>query len=43
MKSLLLPTALAPHPGTPEELAALMRKDHERFGKLIRQLNIRAE
>jgi tripartite-type tricarboxylate transporter receptor subunit TctC len=43
MKSLLLPTALSPHPGTPEELATLMRKDHERFGKLIKQLNIRAE
>lgn len=43
MKPLLLPTALAPHPGTPEELAELMRKDHERYGKLIKQLNIRAE
>ena len=43
LKPHLLQTALSPNPGTPEELAELMRKDHERYGKLIRQLNIRAE
>jgi len=35
--------ALTPHAGTPEELGALLRKDHERYGKLVRQLNLRTE
>ncbi len=43
LKSLLLKTALAPNPGTPEELDALLRKDHERYGKLVRQLNLRLD
>jgi tripartite-type tricarboxylate transporter receptor subunit TctC len=40
---LLLKTALAPNPGTPAELDALLRKDHERYGKLARQLNLRMD
>jgi tripartite-type tricarboxylate transporter receptor subunit TctC len=43
LKALLLKTALAPNPGTPEELDALLRKDHERYGKLVRQLNLRMD
>jgi tripartite-type tricarboxylate transporter receptor subunit TctC len=43
LKPLLLKTALAPNPGTPEELDALLRKDHERYGKLVRQLNLRMD
>ncbi|TMJ66453.1 MAG: hypothetical protein E6G91_19725 [Alphaproteobacteria bacterium] len=43
LKALLLKAALAPNPGTPEELDALLRKDHERYGKLVRQLNLRMD
>ena len=43
LKPLLLKAALAPNPGTPEELDALLRKDHERYGKLVRQLNLRMD
>jgi tripartite-type tricarboxylate transporter receptor subunit TctC len=43
LRPLLLKAALSPHPGTPEELAALLQKDYERYGKLVRQLNIRTE
>src|SRR5262245_54797149 len=43
LKSLLLKTALAPNPGTPEELNALLRKDHERYGNLVRKLNLRMD
>jgi tripartite-type tricarboxylate transporter receptor subunit TctC len=40
---LLLKTALAPNPGTPEELDALLRTDFERYGKLARLLNLRMD
>lgn len=43
MQQRLFPLALSPNPGTPDELAALLRKDHERLGKLVRQLNLRTE
>jgi tripartite-type tricarboxylate transporter receptor subunit TctC len=43
MKPLLTKVALSPYPGTPDELAALTKKDYERFGRIIRQLNIKAE
>ena len=43
LRPLLLKAALAPNPGTPEELAALLQKDYERYGKLVRELNIRTE
>ena len=33
----------SPNPGTPEELGALLRKDFERYGKLVRQLNLRMD
>jgi tripartite-type tricarboxylate transporter receptor subunit TctC len=43
MKLQLSKVALSPYAGTPEELAAVTRKDYERFGAIIRKLNIRAE
>jgi tripartite-type tricarboxylate transporter receptor subunit TctC len=43
LKPLLAKSALSPSPSTPEELAALTAKDHDRFGKIIRELNIKAE
>jgi tripartite-type tricarboxylate transporter receptor subunit TctC len=43
LRERLLGVALTPHAGTPEELGALLRKDYERYGKLVRQLNLRAE
>jgi tripartite-type tricarboxylate transporter receptor subunit TctC len=39
----LLASGLVPHPGKPEELSDLMRKDYDRYGKLVRQLNLRIE
>ena len=43
LRELLLGSALAPYPGTPEELSVLMRKDYERYSKLVRQLNLHIE
>ncbi len=43
MQQRLFPLALTPNPGTPDELAALLRKDHARLGKLVKQLNLRTE
>lgn len=43
LRAVLFKTALAPNPGTPEELDALLRKDHERYGKLVRKLNLRMD
>ena len=43
VKSLLFKVAATPNPGTPEEMTALMRKDYDRFGALIKKLNIKAE
>ena len=40
VKRLLFNSALTPHPGTPAELSVLLRKDYERYGKLVRQLNL---
>jgi tripartite-type tricarboxylate transporter receptor subunit TctC len=34
---------LEPFATTPEEFAALIRRDHERYGKLIREVGIRAD
>jgi tripartite-type tricarboxylate transporter receptor subunit TctC len=39
----LLKLALRPRAGTPEQLAALLRKDYDRYGKLIRDLKIRLD
>ena len=41
LRRLLLNSGLASHPGTPEALSALMRKDYERYGNLVHQLNLR--
>ena len=35
--------SLRPKAGTPEDLAAILRKDHQRFGKLARDLNLRMD
>ena len=43
IRERLFGVALTPHAGTPEELEALLRKDFERYGKLVRQLNLRTE
>ena len=43
MQQRLFPLALTPNPGTPDELAALLHKDHARMGKLVKQLNLRTE
>ena len=43
LRPLLLKTALTPNPGTPEELDALLRKDFERYGTLVRKLNLRLD
>lgn len=43
LKALLFKVATTPNPGTPSEMAALMRKDFDRYGALIRKLNLKAE
>jgi tripartite-type tricarboxylate transporter receptor subunit TctC len=43
LRPLLLYSGLAPYPGTPEELFVLMRTDYDRYGRLIRQMNLRRE
>jgi tripartite-type tricarboxylate transporter receptor subunit TctC len=43
MKLQLSRVALSPYVGTPEDLAALTKKDYERFGAIIQKLNIKAE
>jgi tripartite-type tricarboxylate transporter receptor subunit TctC len=43
LKPLLAKAAIAPVAGTPAELAALLKKDYDRFGALIQKLNIKAE
>jgi tripartite-type tricarboxylate transporter receptor subunit TctC len=43
MKPFLLRFALRPNAGTPEEMATLLRNDYDRYGKLIKQINMKAE
>jgi tripartite-type tricarboxylate transporter receptor subunit TctC len=43
LRDVLFNVAMAPHPGTPDELAALVRSDYERYGKLIREFNISSQ
>ena len=43
LEPLLRRVALAPNGGGPKELAEATKKDHERYGALIRRLNIKAE
>ena len=42
-KAQLARVSLRPKAGSPEDLAAILRKDHERFGKLARDLKLRLE
>jgi tripartite-type tricarboxylate transporter receptor subunit TctC len=43
LRQHLFNIAMTPHPGTPEELAALLRSDYERYEKIIRQFNISSQ
>ena len=43
LQAHLVKLALRPHAGTPEQLAALVRKDYDRYGKLAKQLNLRLD
>jgi tripartite-type tricarboxylate transporter receptor subunit TctC len=40
MRAHLLKLAIRPYPGTPEQLSAAMRRDYDRYGKLIRDFKI---
>jgi len=43
MNPFLLKFALRANPGTPDEMAKLLRADYDRYGKLVAQLNMKAE
>lgn len=43
LKAFFVKFALSPYPGTPAELAAVLRKDYDRFGKLISDLKLRMD
>ena len=43
MTTLLRKLALTPTAGPPEALAEQLKKDHERFGRIIKELGIKAE
>lgn len=43
MAAILRKVALAPSSGTPEELDQQLKKDFERYGKIIKELNIRTD
>jgi len=43
MKPYLTKFALAPNPGTPQQLAAVMQVDYVRYGKLVKELNLRMD
>lgn len=43
LRSYFVKFALAPNPGTPEQLAELTRADFERYGKLVKELNLRID
>ncbi len=43
LEPILRKAALAPHGSTPEAMLEVLKKDHARFGELIRRLNIKAE
>lgn len=43
MATLLRRVALSPSAGTPQELGDQLKKDHERFGRIIKDLNIKTE
>lgn len=43
LREHFLKLALSPNPGTPAELAALTRKDFDRYGALVKKLDLRME
>ena len=43
LREFFLKLALTPNPGTPEALAELTRKDFDRYGVLVKKLNLRME
>ena len=43
LREFFLKFAIVPNPGTPEDLAALTRKDFHRYGVLVRQVGLRME
>jgi tripartite-type tricarboxylate transporter receptor subunit TctC len=43
LRERLFGVALTPYAGSPEELTTLLKNDYERYEKLVRQLNLRAE
>ncbi len=42
-KTQVARVSLRPKAGTPEDLAAILRRDNERFGKLARELNLKMD
>ena len=43
LKAHMAKFAIAPNPDTPEQLAEVIRADFDRYGKLVRQLNLRMD
>ena len=43
LREQFLKLALSPHPGTPGELAALTRKDFDKYGTLVKKIGLRME
>jgi len=43
VQAQLLKLAIRPFPSTPEQLAATMRRDYDRYGKLMREFNLRMD
>jgi tripartite-type tricarboxylate transporter receptor subunit TctC len=43
VQAQLLKLAIRPYPSTPEQLAAVMRRDYDRYGKLMREFNLRMD
>ena len=43
VRTQFLALALRPNGGTPEDLAAILRKDFDRYGKLVRELDLKLD
>ena len=43
IRKVLLNFAMVPNAGSPAELAALLRADYDKYGRIIKEFNIRAE
>ena len=43
LREIFLKLALRPNPGSPEEHAAITRKDYDRYGALVKKLNLRMD